>query len=288
VGEVTVIDKKPGRAEALSAQLREVGARAQAIEGAVEEVVADLDPQVPTVLAVDEVAPMAQVAGLADRVVFAQGVGRGPGSATEPAPALGINVLAVPERPAERRQVVELLRAMAAFTPPQSSAVLREDGLTAMALQRARANTSEHTAQGLMELERARERESLASLFWARTHYPLTIANGEGRRHARHLAVELGDGKPGPVAVALLQSDGAVDIYALDWSRGRHHMALWVPFQRLLPPPASPTRVVVDMAPTPSSSSGSEPAAMPEHTSPRTETPGQFVAAYASPAAFTD
>lgn len=264
-GRVQVVDPKPGRAEDLAHWYQRRGARVEAIVARAEDVLEDLDPTAPRVVTVDDIGSMAQVVERQpEHLLLSQGVARGPGAAREPAAAFGVSLRGVPGRAAERRQVVQLLSALARLTPPQSSAVIREEsGVSAVRLHRIRAEVSRLTVTKLLDRERTMEEEHLAELLWGGTSYPLVVASNEANteRARREQALDLAV-RGHRAAVALVSASPRVDFYFLEPRRsGASAVSLWVPFQRLLPPPKPFTAVSESSLPQPLSSQFSYPGA---------------------------
>lgn len=260
--EVTVADPKPGRASDLGAYYASQGGRSSAFAARCEEVLPALDPDAPVVLTIDEIAPMAQIVrDPVTQVVLAQGVARGARIGGSPAAVFGVSLASIGDRPSERLVTARLLSVLAERSPPRSSSAIRESGLDAIHLQRERQVTSEATAKRVAELERTRDEETLARLFFAGVDYPLVLANQTaGRtREAREEAIEVASGQSGSTAVALVGRD-RVDFYVIEAPKGlrRATVRLWVPFEP--PPPAPASSALVNAAPV------SVPASQPVFT----------------------
>ncbi|MFZ5479104.1 MAG: hypothetical protein ACOZNI_20205 [Myxococcota bacterium] len=239
--DVNVVDPKEGRSRALAATFARSGARVRAIEERCERAIIDLDPDAATVLAVDEVAPMADI--LEERpgqTVLGQGVARGARTPGEATPVFGLAVAGVPGREKERAEVAHLFREVARLTPPGSSTIIREEPMAAMRLHAVRQETSALTARRLATIERLPEEDNLATLLLNQVHYPLVATQRQAETRAQLTEEALSHGGKRPVAVAL-HAEGRVDFFVVapairrDGGFVRFHTT----FQRVLPPEPS-------------------------------------------------
>ncbi len=238
IGEATLVDPLPGRARDLAASLDELDTHFTTLEARGEDVFDALPGDGPIVGATDSVTSTKLTVQQADRRdVLTQGVLQAFTTDRHPGTVIGLNVNAFPERPRERQEATRFYEVLERLSPERrSSTNIRQRPFAARSLQKARSEAASSTVRAVTELERTREAETLAELFWFEQTYPLVLAERDdtsvriAEEQAIHLVERLERG-----AVALM-SDKGVEFVIIERDFGRPWVRHSVRFEQ--PPPA--------------------------------------------------
>jgi hypothetical protein len=238
IGSVFLADPKLGRVTRAKAGWERLGASVIARQAPIEQVLHEGHSGAPTVLAVDSMRPMTEVLErYGDRqTIVAQGVGRG-SNLEGRVPAIGLSVLSVPERGEQRREILDLFKGLASISEGQtSSSELRQTGIEAMRLHERRQQAAKWSALRVKELDRSRDEDALAQLFWSSVEpsYPIIVRRAEDPSRLRQQALDASVGRD-RTAVALVETGVSVHFLMVNTKRAfrkRPFLRAHVAFER--------------------------------------------------------